>query len=120
MKAKPILDLVSEVYFDLTYLSFDAQNCHKHYENVTEIISELPANFDKRKVSIVHSANPDPQASNKFDWIKCNFILAQERPELRFKFVALEHIYNESPKFLEFLLNKSQTLQLYRCNFTES
>ena len=37
-----------------------------------------------------------------------------------FKFVALEHIYNESPKFLEFLLKKCQTLQLYRCAFTES
>ena len=118
-RAQPMLELVSEVYFDLTYLDFDGGNCHKRYENVTEIISALPANFDKRKVSIVHSANPDPASTNKMDWIKCNYILAEERPDMRFKFVALEHIFKESPKFLEFLLKKSQSLQLYKCNFTE-
>ena len=41
-RTQPILELVSEVKFDISTLSDCATSCHKHYENVGEIINELP------------------------------------------------------------------------------
>ena len=53
----PVLQLVSEVIFDLNAFGDDSRSCHKNYENVTELILSLPSSFDKQKVSLAHHTN---------------------------------------------------------------
>ena len=115
-RARPILELVSEVIFDLTQLGDDSKNCHKNYENVAEIIMSLPKTFDKEKVSILHHSNKS-RSYAKFDWLKCSYILSEQRPDMHLKTLQLNNITNESPLFLDILMRKCLHLSLTRCSF---
>jgi len=54
------------------------------------------------------------------EWTKCDYILQNERPDLRFKAIVLSLIDQDSPKILEYLMNKCQILKVHSCQFTET
>ena len=110
VRINPLLQLVSEVkfYFPSNIIG-PGQRCHKLYQRVAEIIIQLPKKFDTKRVSIQYSQSLMPE------WTKCDYILTNERPDMRFKAIVVSLIDNDSPKILEYLMNKTQILKVNSC-----
>lgn len=54
------------------------------------------------------------------EWTKCDYILQNERPDLHFKAIVLSMIDQDSPKILEYIMNKCQILQINNCRFADT
>ena len=67
----PLLELCSIVKFTtICDLDSESENCHKSYDCLSEVLLELPASFDKNRVSIEFCCEPICN-----DWAKLAYIL---------------------------------------------
>ena len=74
MKRMPILELVSELKFVVSESHEDAWLCHRNFQNVAEIIFELPQGFDKSRITIEHTSYGGARNS---DWLKLNHVISE-------------------------------------------